>query len=291
MKGRVALLVLVALAGCDAGPEATEDVLVVEAFFDVGEPLPGIRVQRTASADGAYPGAAALAVTDAQLVVLVDDTPLPYSADPARAGWYVPETDAVVVAEARYRVEVTWHGQQVRAETRTPPRLDVSELEVLPFEAPIRAVLLDSLRFDTLATGARQGFVYPVEVRVTWPSVPADTLLWMRTQLRPAQGFSSTVVDFFFPPERILPEAAFEGEEGRRSWRGLYVLPVDSATAPLPAHRVRIALVRSGQDYARFAATRTSPARREPRSNVAGGRGIVAGVSVDSTIVVVDGLR
>lgn len=282
----VCVLVAWGIAACDTAPSVESDVLVVEAFFDVGQALPAIRVQRTAPLGGEYPGEDALAVSDATVAVTADGIPLTYGPS-GQAGVYTPADARPVAPGVRYRVEVAWRGERAVAETRTPPRLALTRLAVEPFSAPIRAVLLDSLRFDTLGTGARQGFVYPVEVVATWAAADAaeDSLLWLRAQLRPAQGFSSTVVDFFFPPERIQPERELVLDGAQRTWRGLYVLPVDSATAPLPRHRLRVALVRSGQDYARFAATRTAPVRREPRGNVVGGRGIVAGLSVDSLVV------
>ena len=57
--------------------------------------------------------------------------------------------------------------------------------------------------------------------------------------------------------------------------------------APLPAHHLKASLIRSGADYARFASSRDAPERREPITNVEGGLGIVAGVSVDSLVVAV----
>ncbi len=284
------IILLLCVAACDTGARSDADVLVVEAFFDVGQPLPEIRVQRAAPFEGAYPDTAALDLPDADVTVTRDGAAIAYAPVAGRPGRYAAVDTGAVWPGVAYAVDVAWQGQQARAETYTPPRLVLENVRVVPFDAPIRAVLLDSLRFDTLGTGARQGFVYPIEVFATWPLVATsdDSLYWMRSQLKPARGFSSTVVDFFFPPERIVPEGDIAREGVQRSWRGLYVVPVETAQSPLPPHRVRVALVRSGQDYARFAATRTSPTQREPRSNVVGGRGIVAGLSVDSVVVEVN---
>ncbi len=279
------LLMGVLLVGCDLSAPRTDEVLVVEAFFDVGEPLPEVRVHRSAPFDGAFPGAEATAIGDARVVVTAGGVPMPYRAAPGLPGRYQPTGTARVEAGVLYSVVVQWNDHEASAASRTPPLFQLDSVRAVPFAMPIRAVLLDSIRFDTLGTGARQGFVYPVEVFAWWsmPDAAADSASWIRAQVRPAAAFSSTVGDFFFPPERIEKERDLPVAEGPgRLWRGLYAVPVESADAPLPPHRVRVALVRSGRDYARFAATRTSPAQREPLSNVQGGRGIVAGLSVDS---------
>ncbi len=283
------LLLLLFAAACDSVPEEG-DALVVEAFFDVGRPLPDVQVRRTAPAAGLYPDSLATALSDADVRVSADGAVLLYEPVPGRPGRYRAAAPGVVAAGTRYRVEVRWQARVATAETRTPPPLRIDSLRALPFSAPVRAVLLDSLRFDTLGTGAREGYVYPVEVYAWWAGAPVeeDTVLWLRTQLRPAQPFGSGVVDLFFPPERIAEERSFAADApGTRLWRGLYAVPVADAAAPLPPHRVRVAVVRSGRDYARFAATRTAPVRREPIGNVVGGLGIVAGISVDSLTLVV----
>ena len=48
---------------------------------------------------------------------------------------------------------------------------------------------------------------------------------------------------------------------------------------------MKVSLLRSGPDYARFASSRDAPERREPVSNVRGALGIVAGISVDSLLL------
>ena len=91
------------------------------------------------------------------------------------------------------------------------------------------------------------------------------------------------MIDFFLLPGQILRErtATRAGSE-QRTWTGVYAVPVESKDAALPAHTLRVAVLRSGQDYARFATSRDAPDQREPQSNITGGLGIVAGVSVDS---------
>jgi len=161
-------------------------------------------------------------------------------------------------------------------------------------EKPVRAVLLDSLdiRFDSLDVGARQGFLYPVEVTLWWKTDFDDTGedFWIETQLKPRTTFSSEIVDFFLLPAEVFRERSVQPDAfGRREWTGVYAVPVDDEADPLPAHELKAALLRSGTDYARFATSRDDPQRREPVSNVAGGIGIVAGISVDSLRVEVAG--
>ncbi len=280
MRG-AALLLMVAALACD-GSTVDGDALVVEAFFDVGQPLPDVLVRRTVGIGGAYPTGEATGVADAEVVVTIAGAALPYAPVPGQPGRYRAATADTVRAGAAYRVDVRWQGDRAWAETQTPPRLRLDSLRAFPFARAVRAVLLDSLRFDTLATGAREGFVYPVEVVAWWPSQtsPADTALWVRSQLRP--GLQLPGIELVFPPERIAEEGAIEQGASGRVWRGLYAVPVASAEAALPLHRVRVAFVRGGRAYARYAATRGTPGRREPLGNVQGGIGIVAGVSVDS---------
>src|SRR5690606_41576480 len=69
---------------------------------------------------------------------------------------------------------------------------------------------------------------------------------------------------------------------GTRRWRGRYAVGVPNASAPLPEHLLRVSVVRSGEDYARFATSKNEPDRREPITNLEGAVGIFTAVSVDS---------
>ncbi|HEX7071675.1 MAG TPA: hypothetical protein VF190_12755, partial [Rhodothermales bacterium] len=152
-------------------------------------------------------------------------------------------------------------------------------------------VLLDSLQLDSLQTGARSAFVYPVEVTLQWAAsndlaaAAVDTSYWIRAQLKPYTEDLPGVIELFFRSEVIVREDRVRVEDGLRTWTGVYLVPVDSESDPLPEHSLKVALLRSDDDYARFASSRTAPERREPVSNVVGGLGIVAGVSVDSLTV------
>ena len=115
-----------------------------------------------------------------------------------------------------------------------------------------------------------------------------DSLYWIQTKLEPVTPGSASVVDYFLLSEQILQETdADRAWPGLRRWTGVYGVPVNTEDAQMPSHDLKIALLRSGRDYADFATTRNAPERREPLSNVAGAIGIVAGISVDSTRVYV----
>ncbi len=287
MKRHIGLLLLaIGLAGCDTVVPGSEPVLVVEAFLQTDAPPPTIRLRQTGPLAGPYDPSGAQAVTDASVTLYLDTLIIPYRADPSAPGYYRPvRSDLLLLPEATFTLEIIWHGRLIRAHDALPPPIRIDSLQVSFPDTPVPAVLLDSLVFnDSLAIGARQGYLYPVEVTLWWrsPDDP-DSTYWVRPHLKPDVPFSSVVVDLFLRTEQVLLERQCATDSnGRRRWTGVYAVPVDSARAPLPAHTLRVALLRSGRAYARFAATREFPERREPVSNVEGGLGIVAGIALDS---------
>jgi hypothetical protein len=153
--------------------------------------------------------------------------------------------------------------------------------------APVRAVQVDSLRRDSLDIPADVGYIYPVDVTVQWEGTGSatapDTSTWVRAQLRPdATPFPSEVVEFFLQPAEIRREDAYPRRGTTARWRGVYAVPVDSSTAPMPRHNLTTAVVRGDTAFAAFAQTRTDPERREPISNVTGALGIATAIAVDS---------
>ncbi|SHK55146.1 DUF4249 family protein [Rhodothermus profundi] len=287
MKGRIGLLLLIGWAvGCDTVVPGAEPVLVVEAFLETGAPPPAIRLRQTGPLTGPYDPDGAQAVTDARVTLALDTLYISYRPDPAAPGYYRPERlDLILPPQMSFVLEIQWRGLRIYARDALPPPIQIDSVQVSFPDVPVPAVLLDSLVLnDSLAIGARKGYLYPVEVTLWWhaPDAP-DSSYWVRPHLQPAVPFSSVVVDLFLRTEQVLLEQQSAREpDGRRRWTGVYAVPVDSAQAPLPAHTLRVALLRSGQAYARFAATRESPERREPVSNVVGGLGIVAGIALDS---------
>ena len=152
---------------------------------------------------------------------------------------------------------------------------------------------IDTIRFDSLRTGASEGYVYLVEVTMRWQVDFAeegpDSEYWVRTQLRPDIDGRTKLDDYFLRPEQLLREASIARDPmGWRIWTGVYAVPVEAANSPLPAHRLRAALMRGTQAYAQFVSGSGNPRHREPLTNIAGGLGIFAGVSVDSISVRVE---
>ncbi|HYE58206.1 MAG TPA: DUF4249 family protein [Rhodothermales bacterium] len=266
------------LAGCDAGEPPYVPELVVEAFLEAGQPLGGLTLRRTLPTDAPSGNDA---VTDAGALVRLSGQSVPLVH--VGSGRYRPASPALLVPGSVLAFEATWQGSTATATTTVPPVLRLDSVRVEPASAPVRAILLEQFGFDP-ASIPREGFVYPVRVRAYWqaPAVP-DTGLWVRVSLRPSAGSS---VQFFFPPEVVRQEQEAVGATmDARYYEGVYAVRVASETAPLPAHTLRVALVRGGTAYARFITTRSAPDRREPISNVTGGRGLFAAVSTDSVRV------
>jgi hypothetical protein len=266
-----------ALAACDATTPPYTPLLVVEAFVEAGRPLGELVLRRTLPTDDATRDDA---VAGARVVVRLQGQTVPFAH--VGAGRYRPASTPLLVPGTPLAFEAVWQGDTVRATTVVPPVLRLDSVRVEAAAAPVRAILLEQFGFDP-ASIPREGFVYPVRVLAYWPA-PAlpDTGLYVRVSLRPSAGSS---VQFFFPPEVVRPEGDAAADPGRRRFEGVYAVRVPSETSPLPAHSLRVALVRGGIAYARFIATRGAPDRREPFSNVTGGRGLFAGVSTDSVRV------
>lgn len=287
-------VLLTAFASCDTTPAPEDERLVVEAYFDAGSPLPPVRVTRTLPVSGIDDPA----MVDGALVeVRLANTEYTYRPDPERDTWFVPAEDdaAVVVASgAAFFVSVRSAGRTATAAGIVPPKLDLAAFDVTVPDEPVSAVFVDTLQIGldslNLSIDARQGYIYPISVSVQWDSHPGDSRAegyWIQALLLPRNPFSSSLIDFFLLPEQIFREDASLREDTRRAWSGVYAVPVDQADDPLPEHVLRVAILRSTADFARFATSRTDPERREPVSNVDGGIGFVGGISVDSISVTV----
>ncbi len=281
-----------AWAACDTVEPEETDRLVVEGFLDAGQPLPAVTLRRTRGLDEPYPSLET-AVEDAAVTLTLDGRRIDYRAEAGQPGHYAAADGATVSARARYTLDVRWRDQHASAEGVIPPPIAIDSIRIVVPDEPVQALLRDSLRLDSLDTVTELGFIYAVEVSVWWRTdfaeVGADSLYWVRAQLKPQRAFSSTVVGLFLRSEQILRERTLPHDAlSRRQWTGVYAVPVDAATDPLPPHRLQVALLRSSQDYARFASSRHDPDRREPVSNVTGALGIFAGISVDSLRVQVE---
>jgi hypothetical protein len=285
--GRIAASILVVglCARCDTVEPTSGPLLVVEGFFDAGQPLPTLVLRRTGPLSAPYADGPTTAITDGRVDVVLAGRYVPYRHNDARAGRYEPaeSTDLAVSERAPFHVRVEWGDQSATADGTVPPPIAVDSIRISAPDAPVQAV--DSLRLD--AIGTEFVFIYPVEVQLWWSTNFAETgpdsLYWIRAQLKPFTSFSSALLDLFLRRQQIFRETSIARDDrGVRRWTGVYAVPVDRETDPLPAHDLKISLLRSGEDYARFASSRDDPERREPVSNVRGGVGIVAGVAVDS---------
>lgn len=285
---RCLFVAIALLTGCDSVAPIEESRMVVEGYLNSGLTLPAIEVRRTLSPLEPYDAGSA-AVTDAAIELVLDGRSTHYAADPSRPGTYHPaEADPRTLdAGMPYTFRASWEGRVAEASGIIPPRIEILDVSTSVPDEPVSAVLLDSLSLaDSISTGLYTGFIYPIEVRITWNDASAANWegkdSWVRAQLTPISEFSSPVVDLFLRSEEIFREVEQELSSGRRTWTGVYAVGVADSDDVLPEHRLRVSVVRSGPSYARFAASKQTPERREPRSNLDGAVGVVAAIAVDS---------
>lgn len=280
------------LVRCDTLEPMAGDQLVVEAFLKTGASLPVITLRKTQPLRMAAPDSTGAPALGAEMTLTLGGQPVRYRAVVGKPGQYAPEQEVVVPARVPYTLDVRWQGRHATASGRTPPSIAVEQVRIDVPREPVDAILVDSLRRDSLDIPAEVGLLYPIEVTLTWstefPEVGADSSYWIRTQLKPFTTFTSTVVDFFLQPEEVFREREVARVDGTRRWTGVYAIPVADKEDPLPAHQLRVAVLRSGADYASFATTRDDPERREPISNVEGGLGVVAAIALDTVLVRID---
>lgn len=294
----LAAVLALLLVRCDWMAPAEKEQLVVEAFFTSGQPLGPITLRTTQPLGGsdtlALGGSDTLegAAEGAEVALQLDGKTIAYRPAEGRPGRYVPEATDTVRTHAAFAFTARWQGRVATAEGTVPRPITIEDVVVEVPDEPVEAILVDSLRRDSLDIPAEQGYIYPIEVTVAWsadfPDVGPDSTYWIQAQLRPYETFNSTVVDFFLQPEAVFRERTVPSQGGRRRWTGVYAVPVEAADDPLPSHGLRVALVRGGPDFAAFATSRNDPERREPISNVQGGLGMVAAIALDSVRVEVD---
>jgi hypothetical protein len=281
------LLMLLSGSGCDFVDPETEPRLVVSCYVNAGEPLPSLFVHRTGRLDGPYQPRGEHAVTDARVELTFDHRSIPYQSDADVPGRYQPEApNAVVPVGESFTLDVFWRQTGVQATSRIPPPVRVDSFTVDVAEHAVEAVFADSI-----SRNVQQGFIYPVDVTLWWTDTTgtqADSTHWIHAQVNPPASFPSAVVGYFLRTSTVAPEERTERVGDRRRWTGVYGVPVESDTSRLPSHDLTVFLLRSHTDYARFATSRNTPEQREPVSNLSKGRGIVAGISLDSVTVNVD---
>lgn len=277
---------LLAVLRCDLAGPVERESLVVEAFLETGQSLPTVVLRQTRPMDAPVDSLAEGA-TGGQIELTLDGRRIAYESVQGRRGHYVPVNDTIVASNVTWHLEARWRSETARAQGTTPPAIALSQVCVDVPEAPVRAILVDSLRRDSLDIPAEQGFLYPIDVSLRWPTEPLasrpDSAYWMRAQLRPDTAESSSrVVDFFLQPDEVRREDQFGQQPGQRRWQGVYAVPVNDSTAALPRHTLTASLVRGDTAFAAFARSRNDPDQREPISNVEGGLGIATAVAVDS---------
>jgi len=283
----LAVGLLLVLGRCDLAGPVDRQSLVVEAFPKTGRPLPTITLRQTRPLNnpGDRPANAARGAT---VELALDGTTISYEESDARPGRYVPVAGpGEVPARVPWHLMVQWQGEEARAQGRTPPPIELSEVCVEVPSNPVRAILVDSLRRDSLDIPAEQSYIYPVDVVLRWSAdqlaAGEDTTHWVRPQLRPdTTESSSRVVNFFLEPVDVQREDQFRRQGDQRAWRGVYALPVDDSTAAFPRHDLTVTLTRGDTSFAAFVRSRDDPERREPVSNVEGGLGIATAVAIDT---------
>ena len=288
----LAVVLVVGLARCDwSGPPADETEVVVEAFLETDQSYPPIRLRKTMPLSAGEGGAQGNAAFGAEVLLTHAGTRVPYQEEDQDAGRYVPTRSGVVQPQVPWTLTVRWNGETARAQGETAVSVALTEVCVEAPNEPVQAIQVDSLRRDSLDIPATRDYIFPMDVTVHWadnvPTVPNDTTVWLRTQLRPdTPPFSSRVVEFFLEPDEVRREKDFPQGSGGRQWRGIYAVPVDSSVDDLlPRHDLTAAVVRGDGAFADYAQTRTDPERREPISNVDGGLGIATAVAIDSIVV------
>lgn len=280
------MLLLLTLASCDTVAPEHRPALVVEAWFDTAAPLPPIRVSSTNRIQDALTPTPAPPETRLQLTM--GTATIDYNRSREEPLWFLPVPQSVPIALQgdAFELHVEAPGSSARASGFMPPPIHLEHVDISFPEAPISVVLLDSLSSGldslNLSVNATTGFIYPVQVSLTWMDDAFDG--WVEARLQPDDTFSSTLIDFFLLPSQVFPESsATPLEDGRLQWEGVYAVPVSDEQSPLPSHSLRVILTRGDDRFARFITSRDAPERREPVSNVNGGLGFVGGISTDST--------
>lgn len=284
---------LLGVLRCDLAEPVEQRSLVVEAFLKTGEELPTVTLRRTQPMGEPGEDASQFA-RGATVALYLDDSTLgriPYEAVDGAPGHYAPEERGKRVPEGvSWELNAEWQGETARAGGTTPPPIQVSEVCVEVPEEPVRAVLVDTLRRDSLDIPTEQEYIFPIDVTVNWSvdglAPGADSTYWVRAQL-PSAAFSSEFIGLFLRSTEIRREDRFAAGGGgdRRQWNGVYAVPVDSSAENdqlFPSHRMTVALTRGDTAFTSFAQSRTDPQRREPISNVDGGLGVATAVAVDT---------
>ena len=259
---------------------------MVEAWIETDAPLPSIRVTSTrATRDPLTPSPAPEGTV---LNVTVGNQDVAYERDSNDPLRFLPLAAPAVSAGERFVLQLEAPNRSISASGMLPPPIAARDVHVSYPADPISVVLVDSLIVGldslNLAVSATTGYIYPVQVSISWEDEGYDG--WIEARLQPDASFSSSLIDFFLLPSQVFPEdGATPTGNGLLEWEGVYAVPVPEADSPFPDHSLRVVLTRGDDRFARFLTSRDAPDRREPVSNVNGGLGFVGGVSMDSVRV------
>ena len=296
MLFRYAILVIFFLTGCEAVHPEDTSLLVVESYVAAGQPLPPVTLRRTAPLEAKYDLDQSTAATGARIEFMLQDALIPYTMQ--GAGVYAPLEPVTAIPGAELNLKVYWGDHVITANSRVPPPVSLDSVSIEVSDTPIPGLILDSVFVDpllvdslglrALGANAREGLVYLVEATLYWTdNTERDgDDWWMRTQLLPRLGQSPRLSNFFLSPEALQRETSVPFVNAdQRSWSGAYAVQVPSTRNQLPAHGLRISIVRGTSAYAQFVSGSSNPGESEPPSNVTGALGIFTGLAIDTLTI------
>ncbi|MFK7848699.1 MAG: DUF4249 family protein [Rhodothermales bacterium] len=279
------------LTGCDSVEPANDNLLVIEGFFNAGAPLPLVTISKASPLEQSTASTAEF-IRDASFKIFIDDQEIIYTPSSSSPGKYAPldNTLEIVPANADLRAEITWQSQKATTQDFIPPSISIDSVSIDIPEQPVAAILVDTLRLDNPEVGARQGYIYAIDVAISWTAshsdldaADSDSSYWVEARLIPQTDFSSTVLDVFLLTEDVQLESKLTTENTEKgSWSGIYAIPVADSLSPPPTHNLTVQLIRGTKAYADFAASKNAPERREPVSNIDGAIGVLAGIALDA---------
>jgi len=263
-----------------------------------GQRMPTIILRKTLTLHDRYELDESTALNVAQLQLKMNGMLIPYSLK--SSGRYAPDESVIATPGAKIDLEISWEDQVMTAQQKIPPPITLDSFTVSTSDQPVKSLVLesvfidptlvDSLGLQALGTGAREELVYIVEATLYWRDDSTDDQndWWMRTQLRPNLGQDRRLGNYFLSPEVLQLEADIPMDDHhQRFWSGAYAVPVDQIDDPVPAHRLRMSIIRCSQPYVDFVSASSYATEREPPSNIIGGRGIFAGLAMDTLTITI----
>lgn len=256
--------------GCDVMAPPPQSV-VVQMFVESDSTLTPLTLHETFQPSSTVP----VPITDADVLVWLNEAQISFSHSPSNPGTYLPRDPLQVPSGSSLELRIAHDAEVITASTSLPPRLAIDSVLVVPTDAPFAAVYSTNT-----SEGFVEGHIYLLNVIIYWTRSSGDSW-WIRARLDPPSWAPTEVVDLALLTDDIRLENELADPEDRDvlRWQGTYVIAVDAPDAPLPAHTLNLAVLRSGLDYARFALYQQNPEQGMTTGNVRGGVGIVAGIS------------